>query len=376
MSRCPEQGLLKAYADGELHGPQRQAVQEHVARCQPCQLALGQMEKDATLVRGLLAQALAADLVAQPDPRRALDRCQREMLTNYTFWDRIRQGGERMKGSFQSTGARLAGVAAAVCLCLVALLAIEPVRLAAEDFLGVFRAERFTAVTVDVNNPPDVPEPSQLGTFTAPEAPKVIRLAPAEVQSLSNVRVAEPSYTAGLKASETFQMSEAIQYSFTFDSEKVKTYLASKGISSLVVPENLDGATIRINVPPVVMRHYYHPVDEERQRISFFQTTSPTLEVPADFDVELLRAQVLSSGLLPPELSQQLAAIQDWRSTAIIPVPSDATRYDVDIAGVPGLLVAGPKYGAGVFWQRDGVIYGLAGNLSQEETLRIARSVR
>lgn len=280
---------------------------------------------------------------------------------------------------FESTAGRLAATAAAVFVCVALLLVFEPVRLAAEDFLGVFRVERFAAVTIDPNNPPAAPHPSELGTFTQPAPPKMHEVSLGEAQSLVQFKLIDLPASVGLPANSPFVVSEGVQLSFTFDAEKVKAYLASQGISHLVLPKNLDGATIRVNIPPIVSKQGYFPDGASRanqRHLSFIQTTSPTMEVPPDCDVELIRAQLLSSGLLPPDLARQLAAIQDWRKTAVIPVPADATRRDVDVAGAPGLLIAGPQYGATVFWQRNGVVYGLTGNLPEEELLSLARSIK
>jgi hypothetical protein len=396
VTTCPEQGLLRAYADREIDRSHRQAVEEHLLGCSSCQCALAQLETNAALVKGALDRALVSDRAIQPHPRQALDRCQEAMLTNDTFWDRIRKGGLRMKLSLRGTGPRLAAAVAALCLCMVVLLAFEPVRTAAEDFLGVFRAEKFTAVTIDINNPPEIPSPSELGTFTKPEPPAMHKVTQMQAANLVSFRILAPQEAAGLPGNPELTVTDNAQYSFTFNAEKVKAYLASKGISGMVLPKNLDGATVKVTVPPIVMKNYgdvANAVDQLQgeprkqgetagaatataRHLSLVETTSPTLETPPDFDVEMLRAQLLSSGLLPPELSSQLSSIQDWQSTAIIPVPSDANRRDVDVAGVPGMLVSGENYGVGVFWKRGDVIYGVAGNLSEEETLGVARSIK
>lgn len=379
--KCPEEGVLRAFVDRELADELSELLQRHLATCQECRDSFTRLEQNATLVKSRLDAALAPGTMPLPDPHRALARLESSLLTSKSIWDRIREGGYRAMSPFQNTAARAAMAALAACLCLVVLLAFEPVRSAAEDFLGVFRAERFAVVTVDLNNPPDVPNPSELGTLTVPEQPKVHQVtSKAEAQALVDFALAD--LPEALVESASYNVSEGVQFSFTFDAQKVKAYLASRGISSMVLPKNLDGATLKVDVPPIVTVGVdLTPADgtAPRRHVTFVQTTSPTLEVPPDLDVELIRAQLLNSGLLPPDLASQLAAIQDWRRTAIIPVPSEGvTKRDVDVAGAPGLLIAGPEFGAGVFWQRAPIIYGLTTytGLSAEDLLSIARSIK
>lgn len=376
---CPKQGLLKAYADEELPAAQHQVMSQHLADCPGCQLALESLRQDADLVRNLLDEALITDSGPNLDPYWALARCQNRLLTKPTIWNRITQGGRRMF-SFQHTAGRLAMAAVAFVLCLTVLLAFEPVRLAAEDLLGVFRVERFTAVTVDPDSLTDVPNPSDLGTFTRSNDPKTQQVSREEAQSMVGFTIADLPESLGLAANTPYAVTEGFEVSYTFDGEQVKAYLAARGISPSLVPANIDGATIRVSVAPFVTRQGHFPDGAARgnQRyISLSQTTSPTLEVPPDLDVEMIRSQLLSSGLLPNDLAGQLAAINDWQNTAIIPVPENATRVDVDVAGAPGLLISVPDQATIVCWQRNGVVYALGGTrLTDKELLDIARSIK
>jgi hypothetical protein len=61
----------------------------------------------------------------------------------------------------------------------------------------------------------------------------------------------------------------------------------------------------------------------------------------------------------------------------VIPITSEINKRDVDINGAPGLVLSNSKYGAGVVWQRNGIVYGIQGNkLSEEDALKLARSVK
>ena len=88
-----------------------------------------------------------------------------------------------------------------------------------------------------------------------------------------------------------------------------------------------------------------------------------------------LEDYLLSQPGVPADIAAQVRAIQDPTSTLLVPVPSGlATSRTVRVQGVDGLLVdAG--IGAGVVWQKGGIIYAVLGQLTPDQILQIAASL-
>jgi hypothetical protein len=79
---------------------------------------------------------------------------------------------------------------------------------------------------------------------------------------------------------------------------------------------------------------------------------------------------------VPPAIAAQIRAIKDPSSTLPIPIPKGlATTEPVEINGVPGGLLIRAVVGAGVVWQKNGVIYAVGGQLTPDQVLAIATSL-
>ena len=108
------------------------------------------------------------------------------------------------------------------------------------------------------------------------------------------------------------------------------------------------------------------------------QVKSPVLNVSASVDVDGLRDALLKSGSVPSELVQAFGAIKDWRTT--LPVPSEGSNSirQIDVDGTTGSVSTRSQEGKTLttaIWTRDGVIYGVAGDLPEADILAAARSL-
>jgi hypothetical protein len=89
-----------------------------------------------------------------------------------------------------------------------------------------------------------------------------------------------------------------------------------------------------------------------------------------------LEDYLLSQPGVPPDIAAQIKAIKDPSTTLPIPIPKGlATTEPVQINGVQGLLIKA-VLGAGVVWQKNGVIYAVGGQLTPDQVLAIATSLR
>lgn len=394
---CPDGGLLRAYLDRELPVRQADEVGRHLADCADCRGMLAELEKTASLVKSRL-DALAPVEASRPaEPAVALARLRRKAERRPSWTSRLRAGLGDLAGGLAP--ARLAAAAAAVAL--VGALSFQPVRLAAQDFLNVFRVQQVTAVRVDPAVLPSLPTPEDLGTITMTSKPdfKATTLEDAGKQAGLKPRTIG-RLPAGFASQPIVMASQPVEGSFTYDLQKVEAYYQKRGIAGKP-PAELGGLTIKGSAPSVVMLLYgdQRALDEMKklaasaeagqppsgeksaassaQSLRFLtlaQVRSPRVEVAGNVDVKKLRDDMLASGAFPPELAAQLAAIQDWQNTLPVPV-LEGTSKDVTVDGVHGVLVSNDNGEQALIWQKDGVVYGLFGSVAEADVLAAASSL-
>ncbi|MDP2936920.1 MAG: DUF4367 domain-containing protein [Dehalococcoidia bacterium] len=271
-------------------------------------------------------------------------------------------------------------VSAMVLLVVLAAYALAPpLRTAAQDPLGIFRVKRFATVTVDPSKlPVPMGDPTALGSLTISQAPSVTTVASLqEAQSLADFPLRSPKgLPSDAVANAKIAVSKEGRFSYTFDLQKLRAYLAGLGIAAGSLPASLDGATLKLTIPSQVVIEY-RAQSGTGPSLVISQGRSPVLEAPPGLNVEEIRRQILSMPGLPPELTAQLQALEDWQHTAVIPLPKDrALSKEVTVDGVKGLYIQG---GSGtsnaLLWQKGEILYGMAGTLSAEELLAAANSL-
>ena len=149
------------------------------------------------------------------------------------------------------------------------------------------------------------------------------------------------------------------------------------------LPQELDGEVFVVNIPAALTADYSGPdAIGEGGYLVVGQTRSPELIVPDGVDPAELRDVILNLPLLPENLRSQLAAIEDWRSTLIIP-NVDGQATEVEIAGKSAVVLSDPVDGedgqqfadSGVIWNDEGVVRAVGGTMTREEALSLAESM-
>ena len=94
--------------------------------------------------------------------------------------------------------------------------------------------------------------------------------------------------------------------------------------------------------------------------------------------VDQLQSYLLQQPGISPQLAAQIRAIKDPSSTLPVPIPVDmATSKKVTVQGVEGIFVGDSTgLGSAVIWQKDGIVYGVAGTLTEQQVLAVANSLR
>ena len=93
---------------------------------------------------------------------------------------------------------------------------------------------------------------------------------------------------------------------------------------------------------------------------------------------ETARDYLLSLPGLPEDVASQLRGFSGDGTTLPLPVPDElVTSSATDVDGVPAtVLTSRDGTMAGVVWVDDGVVTAVAGSLSADEVLSVARGLR
>ncbi len=280
--------------------------------------------------------------------------------------------------------------AAAAGIAVVASLILFPsVRASAQAFLDLFRVRQFTAVSFDpsrferfrAENHDQVSLVfSKVETLEKPVAPSYFT-DPAAAGAAVGFTVRVPgSLPAGLVA-DTLVVSGGGVARMTVDAKRLRDVMTALDIRDVTVPEDLDGKSVTVHAARMVSQSFR----AGERRVELAQSPSPEVELPAGVDLKRLGAIGLRILGVSPGDARRLATAIDWRSTLVVPVPTDAGSFrEVTVHGQKGLLItrtAKPaggerrRLGAVVLWSEGGQVYALAGDLGREELLAMAESV-
>ncbi|HZP96829.1 MAG TPA: hypothetical protein VFC31_10895 [Candidatus Limnocylindria bacterium] len=279
------------------------------------------------------------------------------------------------------------GLAAAASVALIAtLLTVSGV---AETILTIFEPKQVVAVpitttdiqravaglgsygTLEFSTPPkpyDVPD-----VATAAKDSGIVVLVPGQLPS--GVSIATARYGVMPRTTATF----------TFSAEKTRASASRLGRTPPPMPANIDGAKLFITGGPAVVQYFDDGTAPKGDTGDPFATL-PKLVVAQGkgpivrsdgVTVEQLQQYLLAQPGVTPQLAAQIRAIKDPSSTLPIPIPVDmATSKNVTVQGAPGVFVGDSTgLGSAVIWQKDGIVFGVAGTLTESQILAVANSL-
>jgi hypothetical protein len=366
---------LAAYASGSLGAETRVSVERHLGACEACRRELASWGAVSEAVRLDLATvnaqspALVTKVWAKIDADTSIrtDSWYKKVVT-------------MVRAQRQSLIRPLIGLGAAAGI--VAALLLTPLGSYAEDFLTIFTPKQFVAVPVSESDLQALPDLSEYGTMTASSHPDPVEVdSAAAATAASGMRVLVPS---SLPPSVTTSPRYGVttgghNATFTFSAEKAQAAAAARGVQLPPMPANIDGSSIQVLVGPVAFTTYPAPENAQIPIPSLLigQTTAPVVQSTGVSVLEL-QQYLLSQPGVSPQLAQAIRSLGDPSTTMPIPIPLDmAASHPVQVQGVSGLAVSGASgFGAGIIWQKDGHMFGVAGPLSEAELLAVANSLR
>jgi hypothetical protein len=365
--------ILRPYLDHELADAERTRAERHLAECADCREALRLLSASAAEVQARLA-VLSPAPSEMPRPAQA------------AFAQFNRKEKTTMLQSLQSKRLRPVWAGLTIVVVLAVLLSFAPVRALAGNFLGIFRVQQVTVLPVDTTqlknltgNSPLTAEISRLFSDSV-----TITKKPADPQPVADAAEAGKlaQFTVRLPASESSAPQLTVQgslaFQFVVDRQRAQAVIDEAGYRNLKLPDSLDGATVKVDVPAAVTAEYGNcptQTPEAAKRsgpngrlyadcVAFVQIPSPTVTTPPDVDVEQLAEMGLQMTGMTPNQAHDYSQNVNWASTLVIPIPSNAATYkQVPVDGVTGTLIQRPADDApsyALVWVKDGVIYGIA----------------
>lgn len=375
MNECYEEGMLRALLDDELEPHVRAMVAEHIEQCQRCRT----IYRDLSVQHAHVTRLLAVP-VRTPDPQIALARFraariqeEREgavilpsAVPSYPGKSAIQstplQRKERMSTQTNARRNWFAGIG--VLVVMLALLALPPVRAAADQLLQVFRVQTVVFVPVSPERMQQLEELNfdEETLFIAepeiindPAEPRTVASA-EEASNAIGFTVEQPGQLPSAPTATEFSVTDRTVGQFQVNVEAARQLFTMVGVTDVTLPDALGTQPITVDVPPAVAIHY----TGANYDLTLVQGRSPQVTLPDGVDLSQLgRAALRLLGMAPDQadaLSQQI----DWSSTLLFPFPSDLDNIrQVSINGAPGMLVAGGRYENHyqLYWQRGENFY-------------------
>jgi hypothetical protein len=279
-----------------------------------------------------------------------------------------------------------AGVAAAV---IVALFAFPSVRVSAQAMLDLFRVRKFAAVQFDAKRLDQLKNMKEDAALQVFDHQKLQEPAPPQyfttlepAATAAGLPAARPSYLPFGLVADTVAVEGEAAMRLTVNEPKLAALLQSLGLGDVQVPAGIDGKSIEVHKPRVLIQRFVNG----SRHAAFVEAQSPEVQVPAGLDVERLGEIGLRILGLDADEAHRMAVATDWRSTLIVPVPPTASTFrQVTVHGQPALLVttnaapegdhAGRRNGSICLWSEQDRVFGVMGNLPENDLLQMAESV-
>jgi hypothetical protein len=261
-------------------------------------------------------------------------------------------------------------------VCAVVLLSGAGVA-AANDWLPIFRTERVDPVQVTSTELVQVPDLSAYGDLRVTQEPDTEQVADAaaarERTGLAVPEVAE--LPEGVTGEPAYQVAGVVGATFTFSAEKAAQAAAAEGEVLPPPPAGLDGSVLRLEAGPGVAAVWSQPTGVPTLVVA--SVVAPQVD-STGVPFETVRDYLLSLPGLPDGLADQLRDLSADAATLPLPVPAElVTSSTADVGGSPAtVLTSRDGLFAAVVWVEDGVMTGVAGSLSADELLSVARDLR
>lgn len=266
------------------------------------------------------------------------------------------------------------GIYAALLLVMLFAFALSfpGVRAAASDFLGLFRVQKFTAISISPAQLHLLEQIAESGLY-----PGEIRMTqePGEPRSVASVEEAAElagrplRLPAELAAPQEIYVMNGGSGQLIVNVQSARAIIRAAGADPGLIPDSLDGKAVSVTAYPTVGMTW--------DDVALMQSASPLVEYPEDVDVVAIGEALLQALGMPAGEARRLARNIDWTNTLLLPIPENvATFSEIRVDGVSGLALNSlDGRSAGLLWQKDGIVYALSGS-DVAELVKVADSMR
>jgi hypothetical protein len=379
-------GELRAALDGELDTePLR-----HIETCPVCQARQRQLQAKH-LETGRLLAFLTPREQAGPSPRQAWGRFSQQIM---------QQKETSMTKRWFSFPLVRFGTAALVLLMLV--LAFPGTRALAGELLNLFRVQQVQVVPVDFTGLEQLTGDGALGNQFTELISASVDMQQEPGEPLAAASAEEASQLAGFNVRIPADMTPSqinvtggAAFSMALDRAKTQALLDEAGRSDLVLPASMDGAEISVDIPtsvsvafgtcprPGAAESGNHEQSTTERRypdcVILAQIPSPSVNAPADLDIEALARIGLEFTGMSTEEAAEFTSTVNWSSTLLVPIPRNAAIHEqVSVDGVTGALIqrSGEAPQFALLWVKDGIIYAISGlGAHSQQAVEMANSL-
>lgn len=413
MKHHVSRSVLRRLQDEPDAAPERD--RNHAATCAACRRRAASLASNANAAAAVLAhspggtdplpalrQLRSAETAVVPPRLRSIDRLR----------VRLELGRRR--------AFRAGAVTTVVALCLGTLVASG----AASSLIKIFEPDNFVAFPINLSSLSSIPDLSGFGSTRVLKAPAVTTTASqASAASDTGLQLLTPgSLPASVKGTITYLAITQGAGSFTFNEATAAGTVNKLGKALPPLPRGLDGSSLTLQAGPAVVeivggsgngllgaigaaRHSGTtvggptasgtghlgapgaPGGSSRRhgilralggvpQLVIVQMKAPVLYSDGP-SVTQYEDALLSMPGVPPSVAAEIRSLGNLSSTLPIPIPTSlASSSAADINGSPGLVIGDTTgIASAVIWQSHGLVYAVAGALTDNQVVAIARSM-
>lgn len=384
--RCPMEGEIQAYIDGETDLAVSEEIKEHLLGCPACMNTYNSLIEINNFIEEKLFIYDKSIYENNDISIKPFKKIRSDTKINL----------RRVGYDIMLKNRKILASACAV-LMLVLCITIQPVRAAISSALSIFRVENVKSISINVGDLTKIQREiaahksnidlDKLGSVKTTGG-KPREISAADASSIPDFKVLIPAINPGL--SSRIKTTDPGRIQFDLNIANVNSLLSSLGADKLL-PESLNGKTFSIDVPRMLNIEYTNGT----KRINIIETKTPELQVPSDVNVDELYNSLTELPILPDNLQRQLKSIKDWKNTMYVPVV-ESHMDEIDINGVKAFAsdikteaadgsktsdsisseTNEQKMSSYVIWFKDGVFYEVNGNVDRSELINIAKSMR
>lgn len=341
---------------------------EHAQSCEACRANLAALRRDAEFAGEFLAGQPRIDMGAA--------------------YDRIHSRASSPAGAlhlYRPMGA----LAAAVLLALA--LVFTPLGGVARSFLTIFEPKEFQPVEItraDMRTLHLLPQADDVGTQRVVRKPlKQVYDSFAAAQRHAGFTLLKPTaLPSGFGTVRSYAGYAPGEMTFTFSAAKARAFERRSHKALPPMPPSLDGTMVRLQTGSAFNAHYEadpanaHASSKATRDAQFFELVEAQAPrvTSTGASLETLERYLLSLPNVTPDLARRIRALGDIQNVVPVPVAIDKqTARRVTVNGTPGLAIGdNTGLGAGVMWQKNGIVYVVAGPLRMDDVLAVANGLR